>query len=51
MGAKMVRVLAANGAERAWVVTGDGPIDESVIDGPDAGADPRCRRHRRVIEN
>ena len=34
MAAKMVRVLAANGAERAWVVTGDGPIDEVSLTGP-----------------
>ena len=33
MAAKMVRVLAANGAERAWVVTGDGPIDEISLTG------------------
>jgi anthranilate phosphoribosyltransferase len=34
MAAKMVRVLAANGAERAWVVAGDGPIDEVSLTGP-----------------
>ena len=34
MAAKMVRVLAANGAERAWVVAGDGPIDEISLTGP-----------------
>ena len=34
MAAKMVRVLAANGAEQAWVVTGDGPIDEVSLTGP-----------------
>jgi anthranilate phosphoribosyltransferase len=34
MAAKMVRVLAANGADRAWVVTGDGPIDEISLTGP-----------------
>jgi anthranilate phosphoribosyltransferase len=36
MAAKMVRVLAANGSERAWVVTGDGPIDEVSLTGPTA---------------
>jgi anthranilate phosphoribosyltransferase len=34
VAAKMVRVLAANGAQRAWVVTGDGPIDEVSLTGP-----------------
>jgi anthranilate phosphoribosyltransferase len=34
MAAKMVRVLAANGSERAWVVTGHGPIDEVSLTGP-----------------
>jgi anthranilate phosphoribosyltransferase len=34
MAAKMVRVLAANGADRAWGVTGDGPIDEVSLTGP-----------------
>ena len=31
---KMIAVLAATGSERAWVVTGDGPLDELSTTGP-----------------
>lgn len=31
---KMIAVLAATGSERAWVVTGDGPLDELSTSGP-----------------
>lgn len=34
VAAKMAAVLAANGARRAWVVTGHGPIDEVSLTGP-----------------
>ena len=31
---KMIAVLKATGSERAWVVTGDGPLDELATSGP-----------------
>jgi anthranilate phosphoribosyltransferase len=31
---RMLRVLVANGSQRAWVVTGDGPLDELSTTGP-----------------
>jgi anthranilate phosphoribosyltransferase len=33
MAERMLRVLAANGAVHAWVVTGDGPLDELTTTG------------------